>query len=77
MREQTKEGENIFKQFFNVVFKKMATESRNFAIQILKRQGKWETDEDFKESFQFLLKDIMNEKVNALEEMIIVWFCIF
>ena len=50
----------------------MATESRNFAIQILKRQGKRETDEDFKESFQFLLKDIMNEKVNALEEMIIV-----
>lgn len=72
MREQTKEGENIFKQFFNVVFIKMATESRNFAIQILKRQGKRETDEDFKESFQFLLKDIMNEKVNALEEMIIV-----
>ena len=72
MREQTKEGENIFKQFFNVVLKKMATESRNLAIQILKRQGKRETDEDFKESFEFLLKDIMNEKANALEEMIIV-----
>ena len=72
MREQTKEGENIFKQFFNVFLKKMATESRNLAIQILKRQGKRETDEDFKESFEFLLKDIMNEKANALEEMIIV-----
>ena len=72
MREQTKEGENIFKQFFNVVLKKMATESRNLAIQILKRQGKRETDEDFKESFEFLLKDIMNEKANALVEMIIV-----
>ena len=72
MREQTKEGENIFKQFFNVVLKKMATESRNLAIQILKRQGKRETDQDFKESFEFLLKDIMIEKANALEEMIIV-----
>ena len=72
MREQTKEGENIFKQFFNVVLKKMATELRNLAIQILKRQGKRETDQDFKESFEFLLKDIMIEKANALEEMIIV-----
>ena len=72
MREQKKEGENIFKQFFNVVLKKMATELRNLAIQILKRQGKRETDQDFKESFEFLLKDIMIEKANALEEMIIV-----
>ena len=69
MREQTKEGEKIFTQFFDAVFKKMATDSGELAIQILKRQGKKETDKDFKENFELLIKDIMNEKVKVLGEI--------
>ena len=35
----------------------MATDSGELAIQILKRQGKKETGKDFKENFEFLIKD--------------------
>ena len=47
----------------------MATDSGELTIQILKRQGKKETGKDFKENFEFLIKDSMNEKVKVLDEI--------
>ena len=70
MKKRDEEGKKFFDDFFDIVFEEMMKDSVKFVCKLLTEFGIKEADQDFQETFVFLVKDVMYEKADLLEEII-------
>lgn len=68
MRSGSEEGEKIVKIFFDIFFKEMNEETAKLVVGILKKFGITKSDIEFKDCFNYLMKDITEKKIDILEK---------
>ena len=63
MRSGSEEGEKIVKIFFDIFFKEMNEETTKLVVEILKKFGITKSDIEFKDCFNYLMKDITEKNL--------------
>ena len=58
MRSGSEEGEKIVKIFFDIFFKELNEETAKLVVKIKKKNGITKSDIEFKDCFNYLVKDI-------------------
>ena len=63
MRSGSEEGEKIVKIFSDIFFKEMNKETAKLVVEILKKFGITKSDIEFKDCFNYLMKDITEKNL--------------